>query len=210
MFLSLLISCDPEHCRDCETFNFEISNWNIKDDTIATELKFVNQDFVKKTFDFIKINSSEPYTECQLAGSVESVSCYLTRKLEYESASLGFKIIMFYEQIDVPSGNAAHNTCNYIIEYKNEDEHLMTPPIDIWQGVENTISRLIPVSEYTLANIQYNDVYKMKVDQMLVFETYGKIDAERVDSKILEVIFQIPDGIIGLKLESGEQLIIEK
>ena len=204
-----LASCDPENCRDCETFNFDITNWSIMDDTIANELKFIDEQLNEYYFELVDSEITEPYTECQLAGSEESVPCRLKKKIRYSSSNFEFDLIKTYDQIEVPGGNPAVNNCFYLIELRNETDHILTPVLDLFRGID-TINRLVPMDQYFLANQLYTKVVSLKIDSMIVYDTYGTSNVEYVDAELLEVVFQIPNGIVGLTLKNGSKLILVK
>lgn len=206
----IFTACDPESCRDCETFNFDLNNWSIMDDTIAAELKFIDSNFVEYYFELISIDSSEPYRECQISSTVEGVGCYLTKRIRYSCDSLNLDFRIFYEQYEVLNDNPAHNDCNYLIEFVDieKQEHIITLPLDILHegGIEYTLEQL---NIYELANQEYTNALRMNIDQMIVYDTYNTTNVEYIEAKHLkEVIFQIPHGIVGLTLENGKQLIL--
>lgn len=204
-----LISCDPEHCRDCETFNFDITNWSIMDDTISQELKFIDEDFNEINFELVDAELSEPYTECQLAGSVESVSCRMSKNIRYGSNDFGFDIIKTYNQIEVPGGNPAVNNCYYLIELINENNHVLTQVHDLVHDIE-TLNKLEKTERYSLANEEYTNVHVLNIDNMIVYDTYETINVEFVEPELLEIVIQIPNGIVGLTLKNGTKLILSK
>ncbi len=208
----LLISCDPEHCRDCGAFSFDITEWNIMDDTVATSYKFIDENNREYPLELEELKLSEPYRECQLSGSVESVSCTLTKKIKYVSNALNFDLILFYKQIEVPGNNPAVNNCFYLIELidKDKEDHVLTLPLDLFRGID-TVNVLKPLDKYELAGQEYTDVLIMKIDSMIVYDTFETFNVTYIDdTQILEVIFQIPNGIVGLTLKSGERLILKE
>jgi hypothetical protein len=206
----LFTACDPQSCRDCKTFNFDLTNWSIMDDTIANKLRFIDTNFNEYNFELISVELSEPYVECQITSAPEGVSCFLTKRIRYSCDSLNLDFRILYEQIEVLNDNPAYNDCLYLIEFVDieKQEHLITLPLDILHE-EAKEYRLEQVTKYELANHEYTNVHRMNIDQMIVYDTYRKINSEYVEAKYLkEVIFQIPNGIVGLTLEDGKQLIL--
>ncbi len=216
MFLAIIIltfsvSCDPESCRNCERFNFNLSEWSIMDDTIKTTYVFIDENDNETKLQFEELELSEPYTECGIASSPSGVYCELIKKIKYFSDSLDFKFIIYYQQIELPGGNIATNNCFYSIELLDEEtgEHLLTPPMDLFVGID-TINILEPLDEYKISSERYTNVFRRKIDNMIVYSSYETIDVEYVEPKINEIYYQIPNGIIGLTLENGKKLILKE
>ncbi|MEZ4954652.1 MAG: hypothetical protein R2825_13880 [Saprospiraceae bacterium] len=206
-----LASCDPESCRGCETFNFDLTDWSIMDDTVKATYVFIDENYKETKLQFEDLELSEPYTECGIASSPNGVYCELTKKIKYFSDSLDFKFIIYYQQIELPGGNIATNNCNYLIELLDEEtgEHLLVPPMDLFAGID-TINILEPLDEYKIANEIYTNVYRRKIENMIVYSSYETINAEYVEPKLNEIYYQIPNGIIGLTLENGKKLILKE
>ncbi|MBP9135359.1 MAG: hypothetical protein KBF75_15135 [Saprospiraceae bacterium] len=182
------------------------------DDTVATSYKFIDENNREYPLELEELKLSEPYRECQLSGSVESVSCTLTKKIKYVSNALNFDLILFYKQIEVPGNNPAVNNCFYLIELidKDKEDHVLTLPLDLFRGID-TVNVLKPLDKYELAGQEYTDVLIMKIDSMIVYDTFETFNVTYIDdTQILEVIFQIPNGIVGLTLKSGERLILKE
>ncbi len=206
-----LVSCDPESCRGCETFNFDLTNWSIMDDTVKTTYVFIDENDNETKLQFEDLELTEPYTECEIASSPNGVPCYLTKKIKYFSDSLNYKFIIYYQQIEVPGGNVATNNCNYLIELLDEKtgEHLLTPPMDLFPGID-TINILEPLDEYKIADEIYTNVFRRKIENMIVYSSYETSNVEYVETKINEIYYQIPNGIIGLTLGNGKNLILKE
>lgn len=201
-------SCDPESCRNCKTFNFDLTDWSIIDDTIKTTYVFIDKNENETKLQLEALELSEPYLEC---GIGNTVSCESTKKIKYFSDSLDFKFIIYYQQIEVPEGNPAVNNCFYLIELLDEvtGEHLLTPPMDLFTEIDN-INILEPIGEYEIGSQKYIDVLRRKIDNMIVYSSYETTDVEYVESKISEIYYQIPIGIVGLTLENGKKLILKE
>lgn len=200
-------SCDPITCRDCETFNFDLKDWSIMDDTIASELRFIDTDFKEYHFELISIDLSEPYRKCDISGA----SCHLTKRIRYSCDSLNLDFRILYDQYDAGlDDNPALNDCFYILEFVDveKQEHIITIPIDILHdgAVEYALEEL---NTYELANRVYTQTSRMNIDSMMTYNTYNTTDIEYIEAKHLrEVVFQIPNGIVGLTLENGKELIL--
>jgi len=205
------MSCDPQSCRDCEKFSFDLSNWSEMDDTVSTELKFIDENLDIYTFDLISTELSENYRECQSARSIPGVTCYLTKRIHYNCDVLNIDFKIFYEQYDELDNNPVFDNCFYRIEYDNveEGEHLVTLPIDILNaGVQD---RLQSMASFQIANNEYSNVSIMQIDTLITFDSYLKAIDERVEAKYLkDIIFKIPNGIVGLTLLNGKELILIK
>lgn len=205
------MSCDPQSCRDCEIFNFDLRNWSEMDDSIAINLKFSDDNLEIYEFDLVATEFSENYRECQIASTIEGVSCYLTKRIHYSCEALNFDFIIFYEQYDVLNDNPAFNDCLYRIEYDNveESEHLVTSAIDVLNdGIKE---RLDSMETFKVGNKEYSNVSIMHIDSLITFETYQKVANEMVETKYIKnIIFKIPNGIVGLTLVNGKELILIK
>ncbi len=204
-------SCDPESCRHCETFNFDISEWSIMDDTIKSSYRFFDESENEYLFEFKELQMSEPYKECQISSSEDGVGCLLTKKITYEADFLNYDFRIFYEQFEVPGNNPALNNCYYLIEVqgKQNDFHCLSPPLDLFTVVD-MVKGLEPVESYAFAGQSYSNVLRMRIDSMIVFDTYVTIDVKYVEPKIKEVMLQSPNGIIGLTLDNDKRLILKE
>jgi hypothetical protein len=64
---------------------------------------------------------------------------------------------------------------------------------------------------FKVGNKEYSNVSIMHIDSLITFETYQKVANEMVETKyIKDIIFKIPNGIVGLTLVNGKELILTK
>ena len=177
------------------------------DDTIATELKFIDDELNEFNFELVGEENSAPFTACQITSAVETVGCIMTKKIRYSSNNFEFDIIKSYTQLEVPGGNPALNRINYAIELMIESRHIIAPILDLFSGID-TINRLTPMDQYSFANQEHMNVAGVKIDSMIVYDSFETLDVEFVDAELQEVIFQIPNGIVGLTLKNETKLIL--
>jgi len=201
-----ILNCDPKSCRDCETFNFDLSNWSLIDDSIKTKLTFLDEQLNEVYLSLIETNLSEPYRECQITSSPESVGCFLTRSSTYLVDGLGFEMKFAYEQIEVPGGNTALNDVMYKILLRETDANftIETSPIYILdeQRLEINTSKNESISQ---SGESYIDVIDFQIDRMFNSETKEEIEPQLIS----RVTFQIPNGIVGFVLADSTSFILK-
>ncbi|MEZ5059070.1 MAG: hypothetical protein R2879_18705 [Saprospiraceae bacterium] len=210
LFILLFYSCDPQSCRECGTFYFDITNWSIMDDTIKNEYIFLNNDSNTVILSHTETAFSEPGKVCQIAESEEWVGCTLTKKITYASNSLPYDLIISYEHFEVPGNNPATNNCYYTLETKNklDGTHLITPQMEIFTGIDS-VTRLIRVPVFDQASQSYSNVLRMDVGSMIEASTVNSPFPILATPTIREIYFKPPNGIIGLLLQDGRTLILK-
>lgn len=211
IFLTLIVlvflSCDPESCRDCDTFNHDLEGWSIGDDTLQQELIFVDVQMNEYTFRLDTSFLSLPYNECQLVSSPADVACNLTKKNRYLSDEWALDFAFAYEQFEVPNGDIASNEVFYSIQIKEylEDGYLETIKLDILRPESINIA-LAQQNEIALGGQEYKDVLVMEIEKMKVLNS-----TQEVSPKILNrVYFKPPLGIVKLDFIDGRELILKK
>jgi len=82
VFISVIFtSCDPEHCRNCEEFNTDITNWRNDIEDTTSIIEFVGQ---SKEIQF-QLDSIE------ISSSVKGVTCGTNKKYVYSIPALNLK-----------------------------------------------------------------------------------------------------------------------
>ena len=204
-------SCDPQSFRDCDGFDYDLSKWSIMDDTVADGLRFIDSSYQEHFFELIMADESEPYLGAAIVSSPESVPCVLTKKIMYFYDPMNLDFVVSYERFEYLDSTSEFNYCHYMIELQSgEDTKLVTKPIDIASesDLENTLE---PLDKYELAGHTYYNVLRMTIDQLIVYDTRREPTVDYAAPKyIKEIVFQPPNGIVGLTLENGQQLILQE
>ncbi len=207
--ITQITSCDPVNCRKCNRFNFDIKHWSKMDDTVSYTMRFVDEALHHYNFRLISVDYSQPYEECEITSSSESVVCTLNKTIEYTCDTLGLTIQIVYNQYENLNPNNQNEKCLYFIKIKgvNEHENLATSFVYI-DNEDISKYSLTSMPEYQVGQIKYQDVYVKSLDKMIVFETLNTPNSTKVDAKFFkEIVFQIPNGIVGLTLENGDKII---
>jgi len=88
--LAVFISCDPEHCRNCEEFNTDITHWRNDIEDTTSIIEFVGQ-LKEIQFQLDSIIKNEPFVQCEISSSVEGVTCGTNKKYVYSIPALNLK-----------------------------------------------------------------------------------------------------------------------
>lgn len=108
--LVVFISCDPEHCRNCEEFNTDISNWRNDIEDTTSIIEFVGQSKeIQFQLDSVIIN--EPFVACQTSSRVESVICNTNKKYVYNIPALNLKYTEDFQ--NYKDGSSEQTFVNY-------------------------------------------------------------------------------------------------
>jgi hypothetical protein len=85
--LVIFTSCDPEHCRNCEEFNTDITNWRNDIEDTTSIIEFVGQSKeIQFQLDSVIIN--KPFTYCEISSTVKGVTCNTNKKYVYSIPAL--------------------------------------------------------------------------------------------------------------------------
>ncbi len=207
MLCFTILSCDPQSCRDCEAFNFDLSNWSLIDESLRPNLTFLDEQSNEIHFSLIETSQSEPYRECQLAGSPESVSCFFNRSSTYLVEELGFQMRFFYDQFEVPGDNPAVNDVFYKIQLIQPDEGSIIEAVNLDIYHEEALHIVTTeVEQISQSGESYNDLIEFQIDRMFDVETREEVENQLISS----VTFQVPNGIVGFTLTDSTRLILKE
>lgn len=194
--------CDPVSVRDCGTFEYDISNWSITDDTVSSKLIFLDKDLKELEFHLIDTQLSEPYEAFETGAlTPDDVGCLMTKSNIYKNDESDTELAFTYSNFEIPANNRP--IIYFYLEIKNSksDTFIRTQPIYFKDTFPGNLDDVI--EEIAFAGQIYNDVGKFKVVGML-----NSITMEfSSDTIFRNLYFKPPIGLVQIEFLDGTKLI---
>lgn len=206
LILMTFNACDPISCRDCETINYDITQWSISDDIENESLVFEDENQIQYIFELTAVEFSESYNECQISSTPEGVACQLSKTLIYSSTELDLEFKIAYNQYqDLETTDVTPISYGF----RKMDDSLFTnisQPL-YWPTSQELIDLIMTeIDSFEIGSQQYFDVLNFTPRFMTDPITMEDIELIYVES----LTFQPPNGLIGIRtIENGQLILVQ-
>lgn len=201
----LFHSCDHTSSRDCDTFNYDISEWSTTDDNNSSTMTFLDDQSNEFEFQLIETQLSEPYAGFQVgAESPDDVPCFSIKANFYRNEQLDTELSFNYERYELPSSDRDELSFYLGIINSQNDTLIRTNALYINHAAFN--EQVETVEEIELSGQIYNDVIKFQINQMFNSSTQQVHN----DTIIESLFFKQPIGLVQIEFSDGTKLIKKK